>query len=133
MSELSSSEWEQICDGCGLCCLEKLIDDETGKIYFTRVACKYFDIDSCRCLVYGERSEKNEDCMDLSLYNINEIENILPESCSYLYFFRYGRLPSWHYLESEDKNLVHKKGISAKKIAVSGENIHPDDLEFFII
>src|ERR1700679_3466677 len=34
LEEMSSAEWESLCDGCARWCLEKLEDGENGKIFF---------------------------------------------------------------------------------------------------
>ena len=38
LAKLTPPEWEALCDGCGKCCLNKLEDEETAEVVFTRVA-----------------------------------------------------------------------------------------------
>ena len=49
MSEMTQAEWESLCDGCGRCCLNKLIDEDTGETVFTNVGCRLLDAKTCRC------------------------------------------------------------------------------------
>ena len=43
LAELSRQEWEMLCDGCARCCLKKLQDEDSLKVQFTRVACRYLN------------------------------------------------------------------------------------------
>lgn len=131
MEDFTEEEWEAVCDGCGLCCLEKLLDEDTGELFFTRVACNNLDIETCRCKVYEKRFESRADCINLEFKDLGKID-YLPETCSYRFLYENKKLPPWHYLESGERDGVHNLGISARNNAVSGENIHPDDLEYFI-
>src|ERR1035438_5219331 len=66
LEEMSKAEWESLCDGCARCCLEKLEDEDTGKIYFTHVSCKLLDAGLCACKDYKNRSDLVPDCVRLT-------------------------------------------------------------------
>ena len=39
LAEMTTAEWESVCDHCGKCCLFKLEDEDTGEIAYTSVVC----------------------------------------------------------------------------------------------
>ena len=55
MSEMTRTEWESLCDGCGRCCLIKLIEEDTNETLFTDLTCKLFDGQTCRCRDHSHR------------------------------------------------------------------------------
>ncbi|HEX8533369.1 MAG TPA: YkgJ family cysteine cluster protein, partial [Allosphingosinicella sp.] len=55
LRELDRAQWEQLCDGCGKCCLHKLEDEATGEIHGTNVTCKLLDAQTGRCSNYRQR------------------------------------------------------------------------------
>ncbi len=66
LKQLNTAEWEALCDGCGKCCLNKLEDEDTQEIAFTRIACRLLDDDTCRCVHYDIRHQFVPDCVTLS-------------------------------------------------------------------
>ncbi len=129
---MSPEQWEALCDGCGLCCLVKIEDEDSGEVFNTTVSCRQLDIETCRCRDYENRLIDVPMCVQLTLKNLPEL-NWLPETCAYRRLLEGSPLPSWHPLISKDKNSVHDSGISAKWFAQSEEYIHPEQLAEFVI
>ena len=127
LKEMTPDEWESLCDGCGLCCLEKVREETTGEIRELGVSCRYLDMSSCQCEIYEIRTTVNSDCVKLTPENIKEIP-WLPSTCAYRIVADGGDLERWHWLVSGDRATVHEAGISAKGKAVDGKFVHPDDI-----
>ena len=78
LDEMSDAEWESLCDGCGQCCLHKLMDEDTDEIYFTNVACRQLNIKTCQCRNYERRFEYEPDCIKLTRDNLPTFEWLPP-------------------------------------------------------
>jgi len=132
LEQMTPDEWESLCDGCGLCCLVKIEDEESGEVFNTSVSCRLLDVATCRCSDYENRLTKAPMCTRLTLDNLQEM-SWLPETCAYKRLHAGQPLPAWHYLLSGDRNSVHDAGVSVKWFAQSEEYVHPDQLVEFII
>jgi uncharacterized cysteine cluster protein YcgN (CxxCxxCC family) len=133
LEEMSDGEWESLCDGCARCCLEKLEDEDTGKIYFTHVSCTLLDAGSCGCKDYPNRSSKVADCVRLTPENVRTL-NWLPPSCGYRLVAEGRDLYWWHPLVSGDANTVHEAGVSVRgRVVASEDDVDDADLEDHIV
>lgn len=130
LDEMTPEEWESLCDGCGKCCLEKLEDPDTGELAFTRVACRFLDLESCRCVHYDERMRYALDCVPLSPENVGELR-WMPSTCAYRLVAEGRDLPDWHPLVSGDPESVVKAGHSVLGRAISEKEA--GDLEDHIV
>src|ERR1700759_4053250 len=81
LAQMTVREWESLCDGCGLCCLVRFEDEDTGEIIPTRVPCKLLTPAACRCNNYATRKKHVPDCIKLTPWNIEALE-WMPKSCA---------------------------------------------------
>ena len=113
LAQMTATEWESLCDGCGLCCLVRFEDDDTDEIIPTRVHCKRFDPQACVCTNYAERHEHVPDCVKLTPGNIEALP-WMPLSCAYRRVNEGRDLADWHPLVSGDPESVHRAGVSIR-------------------
>ena len=82
LAEMSPSEWEGLCAGCGLCWVIRFEDEDTGDVVPTRVHCKLFDSQACTCSDSANRNAQVPDCIKLTPGNIQAL-GWMPLSCAY--------------------------------------------------
>ncbi len=130
LAQMTREEWESLCDGCGKCCLNKIEDEESGDIFFTRASCRLLDLKTCRCSNYARRAEIVEDCVQLTPGNVKKIK-WLPQTCAYRLVAEGKDLPSWHPLVCGDSKRLHRQKHSVRDFAINEDLV--DDLEDYII
>jgi uncharacterized cysteine cluster protein YcgN (CxxCxxCC family) len=130
LEAMSAQEWESLCDGCGKCCVSKLEDEDTGEIYFTSVACRLFNAETCRCCDYANRHALVSDCIGLTPQNVRTI-SWLPKTCGYRLVAEGRDLFPWHPLVSGDPDSVHKAGISMRGRVTASESELEDPEDYF--
>ena len=127
LEQMTAAEWESLCDGCGLCCLIRFEDEETGEVIPTRVACKLLDQHLCRCTDYVNRKAHVPDCIKLTPWNIDALA-WMPPSCAYRRLHEGRGLPSWHPLLTGDPDSVHQAGVSIRDQTISEDSLaDPED------
>jgi len=132
LDQLDSEEWESLCDGCGLCCLQKLEDEEDGGVYYTRIACRLLDLDTCRCRDYANRHRSVPDCIRLTPAQAGEFQ-WLPPTCAYRLLAEGRDLPLWHPLVCGDPQAVHRERVSQAGRMLSETSVAEDDWEDYLI
>lgn len=124
---MTVAEWESLCDGCGLCCLVRFEDEDSGEVIPTRVHCKLFDGQLCACTDYANRKTHVPDCVKLTPHNIDALP-WMPTSCAYRRLHEGKTLPEWHPLITGDPESVHKSGVSIRGQTISEAELKdPED------
>lgn len=113
LEEMSTEEWESLCDGCGLCCQIRVEDEDTGERALSNVACRYLDLCTHHCTDYANRQKNVPDCVKVTPQNVHELD-WLPTTCGYRLVAHGQPLPHWHHLICGDRAKVHdeEEGVS---------------------
>ena len=130
--ELNRAEWEALCDGCGLCCLVKLEDEDSHEVVYTKVSCTMLDCQTGQCSDYVNRKKHVPDCIQLTPTLLEKIK-WLPSTCAYRRRFEGKNLPRWHYLLTGDRNSVHLAKKSVAKRCISENDVNPEYIEDYIV
>ncbi len=129
LDKLTGAEWEALCDGCGKCCLNKLEDEKSGKVVFTRLACRLLDDETCRCSQYENRRRFVPDCIVLTPGTMAKVAYFMPASCAYRLLHEGKPLHDWHPLVSGDPDSVHRAGRSVKGRTIPEYDVPEEEWE----
>src|ERR1700750_1320852 len=133
LSQMSRSEWESLCDGCGMCCVNKLEYEGTGELAQTDTCCKLLDPRTARCRDYKNRKKIVPDCIRLTPDVVAKMD-WLPKTCAYRLVHFKQDLYWWHPLVSGDPETVHQAGVSVRgKGGASEGHVEDKDLEDHIV
>ena len=132
LAEMSLEEWEALCDGCAICCLYKIEDEEGMEVQLTKIACRYLDLETCTCQLYEQRKSAMPTCIKLTPSKVKNLK-WLPETCAYRLILKGKPLPNWHPLVSGDPNSIHRAGISVMGKVISESSANMNNLEEYVI
>ncbi|MCL6271766.1 YcgN family cysteine cluster protein [Sansalvadorimonas sp. 2012CJ34-2] len=128
---MTREEWESLCDGCGRCCLNKVIDDQTEELLPTSVACALLDHKTGRCQNYKRRRKLVPDCMKFTPKTLSEFLPWLPPDCAYRLLLNNQPLPKWHPLISGSYDSVLAAGNSIRTMVLVSEDDLGDTSEWY--
>ena len=131
LTDFNQEEWESVCDGCGKCCLIKLIDQETNEVHYTNVSCHLLNIKNCKCKNYSNRKTIVPDCIKLTPENLDKL-NWMPKSCSYRLLNEGKKLPIWHPLIQKSRFRMDKENHSVINKVISEKKINKNKIANYI-
>lgn len=123
LEAMTDAEWESLCDGCGRCCLNKVIDADTDEVHYTNIRCRLLDANTCRCTNYPQRRQHVPTCEKITPEAARNYA-WLPPSCAYRRLAEGRGLAWWHPLVSGDPQTVIDAGVSVYGRTVGDDNSH---------
>jgi hypothetical protein len=133
LREMTRPEWESLCDGCALCCLHKVEDEDTEEVFYTTVVCHLLDTDNCQCTEYQRRCELVPTCIRLQPEDV-ETFTWLPPTCSYRLIHEGQDLPDWHPLLTGERRSVIEANASVLSVyEVKDNEITEDQLIDYVL
>lgn len=131
LEEMSTEEWESLCDRCGLCCLHKVQYEDSPKVHFTCVSCKLLNTHTATCSDYENRFKYVDDCIKVTPH-VARTCTWLPTTCAYRRLAEGRDLPPWHHLITGSMESVHEADNSVRGYAICETAIDPEDLDDYI-
>ena len=116
LEDMTKHEWESLCDDCGLCCLVRLEDEDTGDVHETNVICRHYDCSQWQCSAYTQRSSIKHGCVKLTPKLVREFD-WLPDSCAYRVVMEGRELPESHPLLRGSDKVVPEQLESVQQIS----------------
>ncbi|QBY06095.1 YcgN family cysteine cluster protein [Thalassotalea sp. HSM 43] len=154
LEQMSEQEWESLCDGCGKCCLHKIIEEEHDEdaelpdeglqaptdyiregeeMLYTNVVCHLLNDKSCTCTRYSERTKLVPDCVKLTQENLSDIF-FMPQSCAYRRLQEGRGLPSWHpLLNKGKKSAMHQAGMSVRGKVIKDDQVNMQNYDQYVV
>ncbi len=114
MKKMTPEQWDNLCKGCGICCLCKIeleIEPGAPRVFYARACCNGLDIKTKRCKIYKDRlKNKNTMCEKVDLDLILN-RDLLPRTCGYIEYI-YGPAP--RKITVDWKNVKAEKDVNFK-------------------
>ncbi len=129
LEDLTPKEWEGLCDFCGLCCLHKLVDEDTEDIEYTTIFCGYLNTQSCQCSVYNERDKFRPDCIPVTIETLMT-RGMMPKSCAYRLRYEGKPLPPWHPLLSKNQQGAMQAGVAVAQVGICQKSLPQEGVDY---